>query len=87
MTHHHPRPRSARYPRPIGRSPIRPAQPARCPRAARASSRRSRGPRSEGAGSTGAKAGMAERVGLYEGTLDAGPLPGGGFRVRAVLPL
>ncbi|MFJ5120788.1 sensor histidine kinase [Kitasatospora sp. NPDC088548] len=32
-------------------------------------------------------AGMAERVGLYEGTLDAGPLPGGGFRVRAVLPL
>ncbi|MFF1787863.1 sensor histidine kinase [Kitasatospora sp. NPDC058243] len=32
-------------------------------------------------------AGMAERVGLYEGRLEAGPLPGGGFRVRAVLPL
>ncbi|MEV7930038.1 histidine kinase [Kitasatospora sp. NPDC088779] len=32
-------------------------------------------------------AGMAERVGLYEGRLEVGPLPGGGFRVRAVLPL
>ncbi len=31
--------------------------------------------------------GMAERVGLYEGTLEAGPLPGGGFRVRALIPL
>ncbi|MFJ9692403.1 sensor histidine kinase [Kitasatospora sp. NPDC101183] len=32
-------------------------------------------------------AGMAERVGLYRGRLEAGPLPGGGFRVRAVLPV
>jgi signal transduction histidine kinase len=31
--------------------------------------------------------GMRERVGLYRGELDAGPLPGGGFRVTARLPL
>ncbi|GAA2011008.1 histidine kinase [Catenulispora yoronensis] len=31
-------------------------------------------------------AGMEERVGLYGGTLEAGPLPARGFRVRAVLP-
>ena len=31
-------------------------------------------------------AGIAERVGLYEGTMQAGPLTGGGWRVRAVLP-
>ena len=30
--------------------------------------------------------GMRERVALYEGRLDAGPLPGGGFRVHAELP-
>ncbi|MFE6050698.1 sensor histidine kinase [Kitasatospora sp. NPDC056446] len=39
-----------------------------------------------GAGGHGL-AGMAERVGLYGGRLEAGPLPGGGFRVRAVLPV
>ncbi|WP_407560221.1 sensor histidine kinase [Streptomyces sp. 184] len=31
--------------------------------------------------------GMRERVGMTGGELDAGPRPGGGFRVRAVLPL
>ncbi|MET8142331.1 histidine kinase [Sphaerisporangium sp. NPDC005288] len=32
-------------------------------------------------------AGVRERVGLFRGTLAAGPRPGGGFRVHAVLPL
>jgi len=32
-------------------------------------------------------AGMAERAGLYGGEFQAGPLPGGGFRVAARLPL
>jgi signal transduction histidine kinase len=31
--------------------------------------------------------GMRERVGLFGGQLDAGPLPGGGFRVHVRLPL
>ncbi|MCC5947650.1 MAG: hypothetical protein JJT89_04265 [Nitriliruptoraceae bacterium] len=31
--------------------------------------------------------GMAERVGLFDGELDAGPADGGGFRVRVELPL
>jgi len=30
--------------------------------------------------------GMRERVTLYDGTLDAGPVPAGGFRVRAAFP-
>jgi signal transduction histidine kinase len=32
-------------------------------------------------------AGMRERAALYGGSLDAGPLPGGGFRVAASLPV
>ena len=32
-------------------------------------------------------AGMRERAALYGGSLDAGPLPGGGFRVAAHLPV
>lgn len=31
--------------------------------------------------------GMRERVALYGGTLDVGPRRGGGFRVRALLPI
>ncbi|MFD8600337.1 sensor histidine kinase [Kitasatospora sp. NPDC059646] len=31
--------------------------------------------------------GMRERVGMVDGSLDVGPRPGGGFRIRAVLPL
>jgi signal transduction histidine kinase len=31
--------------------------------------------------------GMRERATLYGGTLEAGPVPGGGFRVRASLPV
>jgi signal transduction histidine kinase len=31
--------------------------------------------------------GLRERVGLYGGGLDAGPRPGGGWRVRATIPL
>ena len=31
--------------------------------------------------------GMRERVALYGGQLEVGPLPSGGFRVRACLPL
>jgi signal transduction histidine kinase len=30
--------------------------------------------------------GMRERVGVYGGSLSAGPAPGGGFRVVAELP-
>ena len=39
------------------------------------------------AGSGHGIAGMRERAALYGGTLEAGPLPGGGFRVAATLPV
>jgi signal transduction histidine kinase len=32
-------------------------------------------------------AGMRERVAAYEGELEAGPCPDGGYRVRALLPV
>jgi signal transduction histidine kinase len=43
-------------------------------------------PRPDGAGGHGL-VGMRERVGLFRGTLDAGPRPQGGFAVRARFPL
>ncbi|MFF0864546.1 sensor histidine kinase [Nonomuraea sp. NPDC003560] len=47
-----------------------------------------RGPRPPSAGGGGhGLIGMRERAALFEGTLTAAPLPGGGFTVRAELPL
>jgi signal transduction histidine kinase len=49
---------------------------------------RGRGPGSGDHGHGGhGIAGMRERAALYGGTLEAGPLPGGGFRVAATLPV
>jgi signal transduction histidine kinase len=44
-------------------------------------------PSSHGAGSGAGLVGMRERARLVGGSLDAGPLPAGGFRVAARLPL
>lgn len=46
--------------------------------------------RNHGTGTTGTGqgvTGMRERAALYDGTLEAGPLPDGGWRVRLRLPL
>jgi signal transduction histidine kinase len=47
-------------------------------------------PAAAGQAGTGARhgiVGMRERAAAFGGTLDAGPLPGGGFQVRAFLPV
>ena len=41
----------------------------------------------EGAGSGHGLVGMRERVSVYGGELEAGPQAGGGFRLRATLPV
>jgi signal transduction histidine kinase len=41
----------------------------------------------DGTGTGRGLAGMRERAAMLGGTLDAGPLPDGGFRVRARLPV
>jgi signal transduction histidine kinase len=41
----------------------------------------------DGGGSGHGLVGMRERVSVYGGELDAGPQPGGGFRLRATLPV
>lgn len=46
-----------------------------------------RGPAAEDDGQGHGLQGMAERVALHGGTLSTGPRPGGGFTVRASLPL
>lgn len=47
-----------------------------------------RGPRDgDGTGTGSGLVGMRERVGLHGGSLEIGPRPDGGFRVRASLPL
>jgi signal transduction histidine kinase len=46
-----------------------------------------RGGRAPGRGDGHGIVGMRERAALYGGSLEAGPLPGGGFRVTASLPV
>jgi signal transduction histidine kinase len=48
---------------------------------------RAAGPADSGAGDGHGIAGMRERAAIFGGSLEAGPLPGGGFRVAAFLPV
>jgi signal transduction histidine kinase len=45
-----------------------------------------RGARADADGAGHGLPGMAERLAMYGGSVDAGPVPGGGFGVRATLP-
>jgi signal transduction histidine kinase len=45
------------------------------------------GPEPAGSASRHGIVGMRERAAAFGGTLEAGPLPGGGFRVRVFLPV
>ncbi|MGQ4491055.1 sensor histidine kinase, partial [Streptomyces sp. SAS_281] len=45
------------------------------------------GPPAPGAGSGLGLIGLRERLAVHDGTLAAGPLPGGGYRVEALIPL
>ena len=46
-----------------------------------------RGPDASGAAGGSGLRGLSERLGAAGGTLGTGPLPGGGFRVTAELPV
>jgi signal transduction histidine kinase len=45
------------------------------------------GPAASAGGSCRGLIGLRERIAIYGGSLDAGPRPGGGWRVRATIPL
>jgi len=45
------------------------------------------GPPAQGSASGRGLLGLRERIAIYHGSLEAGPLPGGGWRVHATIPL